>query len=41
MKKTQLHKFLVSTPCLALRLGYLDEQNASWIIKMKKKESNY
>lgn len=37
-EKTQLHKFLVSTPCLALRLGYLDEQNASWILKDEKRK---
>ena len=36
-EKIQLHKFLVSTPCLALRLGYLDEQNASWILKDEEK----
>ncbi|ELW8065421.1 NYN domain-containing protein, partial [Campylobacter coli] len=28
---------LISKPCLALRLGYLDEKSATWIIKNKKK----
>ncbi|HEB9432563.1 TPA: NYN domain-containing protein [Campylobacter coli] len=36
-EKMELHNYLVSTPCLALRLGYLDEQNASWILKDEEK----
>lgn len=35
--RIELHKCLISTPCLALRLGYLDEQNASWILKDEEK----
>ncbi|MGL2610499.1 NYN domain-containing protein [Helicobacter pylori] len=37
-ERSELHKCLISKPCLALRLGYLDEDNARWIIHNKKKE---
>lgn len=36
-ERIELHRQLISTPCLALRLGYLDEQNASWILKDEEK----
>lgn len=39
-EKMELHKYLISTPCLALRLGYLDEQNASWILKDEEKRKH-
>ena len=35
--RLQLHKELISKPCLALRYGYLDEKNASWQLKDSKK----
>ncbi len=31
--RTELHKELVKKPSLALRLGYLDENNADWKIR--------
>ncbi|MFT2722894.1 NYN domain-containing protein [Helicobacter pylori] len=37
-ERTALHKHLISKPCLALRLGYLDEKNAKWVIRDQKKE---
>ncbi|NHA83751.1 NYN domain-containing protein [Helicobacter pylori] len=37
-EREELHEHLISKPCLALRLGYLDEDNARWIIHNKKKE---
>ncbi|HED8515294.1 TPA: NYN domain-containing protein [Campylobacter jejuni] len=36
-ERIELYKCLISKPCLALRLGYLDEKSATWIIKNKKK----
>ncbi len=33
-----MHQHLISKPCLALRLGYLDESNAKWIIHNEEKE---
>lgn len=35
--RLQLHKELISKPCLALRYGYLDEKNAFWQLKDSKK----
>ncbi|UOR37946.1 NYN domain-containing protein [Helicobacter pylori] len=37
-ERTALHKHLISKPCLALRLGYLDEKNAKWVIRDQEKE---
>ncbi|MGL2372879.1 NYN domain-containing protein [Helicobacter pylori] len=37
-ERSELHKCLISKPCLALRLGYLDENNARWVIHDKEKE---
>nr|WP_154434688.1 NYN domain-containing protein [Helicobacter pylori] len=37
-ERTALHKHLISKPCLALRLGYLDANNARWVIHNKEKE---
>ncbi|WRD71162.1 NYN domain-containing protein [Helicobacter pylori] len=37
-ERTALHKHLISKPCLALRLGYLDANNARWVIRDQKKE---
>ncbi len=37
-ERTALHKHLISKPCLALRLGYLDKKNAKWVIRDQKKE---
>ncbi|OCR88048.1 helicase [Campylobacter fetus subsp. testudinum] len=34
--RTKLHKILSSKPCLSLRFGYLDENNATWKIKSDK-----
>ncbi|GHS41271.1 hypothetical protein JP0123_05380 [Helicobacter pylori] len=33
-----MHKHLISKPCLALRLGYLDTNNARWVIRDQEKE---
>ncbi len=37
-ERKKLHKHLISKPCLALRLGYLDEKNAKWVIRDQEKE---
>ncbi|UOS50978.1 NYN domain-containing protein [Helicobacter pylori] len=37
-ERTALHKHLISKPCLALRLGYLDTNNARWVIRDQEKE---
>ncbi len=37
-ERKELHKHLISKPCLALRLGYLDEKNAKWVIRDQEKE---
>ncbi|KMZ50481.1 helicase [Helicobacter pylori] len=37
-ERITLHKYLISKPCLALRLGYLDANNARWVIHNKEKE---
>ncbi len=37
-ERITLHKYLISKPCLALRLGYLDEKNAKWVIRDQEKE---
>ncbi len=37
-ERITLHKYLISKPCLALRLGDLDEKNARWVIRDTKKE---
>ncbi|WP_231214034.1 NYN domain-containing protein [Helicobacter pylori] len=37
-ERKKLHKHLISKPCLALRLGYLDANNARWVIHNKEKE---
>ncbi|GAA6951455.1 NYN domain-containing protein [Helicobacter pylori] len=37
-ERTELHKHLISKPCLALRLGYLDANNARWVIRDQEKE---
>ncbi len=37
-ERKELHKRLISKPCLALRLGYLDEKNARWVIRDQEKE---
>ncbi len=37
-ERKELHKHLISKLCLALRLGYLDEKNAKWVIRDQKKE---
>ncbi|WRD86439.1 NYN domain-containing protein [Helicobacter pylori] len=37
-ERTALHKHLISKPCLALRLGYLDANNARWVIRDQEKE---
>lgn len=37
-ERKKLHKHLISNPCLALRLGYLDEKNAKWVIRDQEKE---
>ncbi len=37
-ERTALHKHLISKPCLALRLWYLDANNARWVIHNKEKE---
>ncbi len=37
-ERKELHGHLISKPCLALRLGYLDANNARWIIHNKEKE---
>ncbi|GAA9653941.1 NYN domain-containing protein [Helicobacter pylori] len=37
-ERTALHGHLISKPCLALRLGYLDANNARWVIHNKEKE---
>ncbi|MGL2576675.1 NYN domain-containing protein [Helicobacter pylori] len=37
-ERKDLHKHLISKPCLALRLGYLDEKNARWVIRDQEKE---
>lgn len=37
-ERTALHEHLISKPCLALRLGYLDANNARWVIHNKEKE---
>ncbi|AFI01526.1 NYN domain-containing protein [Helicobacter pylori] len=37
-ERKELHKHLISKPCLALRLGYLDANNARWVIRDQKKE---
>ncbi len=37
-ERSELYKCLISKPCLALRLGYLDENNARWVIHDKEKE---
>lgn len=37
-ERKELHEHLISKPCLALRLGYLDENNARWVIHDKEKE---
>lgn len=39
--RRDFHKALISKPCLALRLGYLDENNASWDIKNEKKRKDF
>ncbi len=30
-ERKELHEHLISKPCLALRLGYLDANNARWV----------
>lgn len=35
--KTKLFEELMNLPCLALRFGYLDEDNAEWIIRNERK----
>ncbi|MFT2676084.1 NYN domain-containing protein [Helicobacter pylori] len=37
-ERKELHEHLISKPCLALRLGYLDANNARWVIHNKEKE---
>ncbi|GHP33146.1 helicase [Helicobacter pylori] len=37
-ERKELHGHLISKPCLALRLGYLDANNARWVIHNKEKE---
>ncbi|BAJ56163.1 NYN domain-containing protein [Helicobacter pylori] len=37
-ERKELHEHLISKPCLALRLGYLDANNARWVIRDQKKE---
>ncbi|GAA7020613.1 NYN domain-containing protein [Helicobacter pylori] len=37
-ERKELHGHLFSKPCLALRLGYLDANNARWVIHNKEKE---
>ncbi len=37
-ERTALHGHLISKPCLALRLGYLDANNARWVIRDQEKE---
>ncbi len=37
-EREELHEHLISKPCLALRLGYLDEKNARWVIRDQEKE---
>ncbi|GAA8014195.1 NYN domain-containing protein [Helicobacter pylori] len=37
-ERKELHEHLISKPCLALRLGYLDEKNAKWVIRDQEKE---
>ncbi len=37
-ERTALRKHLISKPCLALRLGYLDANNARWVIRDQEKE---
>lgn len=37
-ERKKLHKHLISKPCLALRLGYLNEKNAKWVIRDQEKE---
>ncbi|GAA8674081.1 NYN domain-containing protein [Helicobacter pylori] len=37
-ERITLHKYLISKPCLALRLEYLDANNARWVIHNKEKE---
>ncbi|WQY30892.1 NYN domain-containing protein [Helicobacter pylori] len=37
-ERKKLHEHLISKPCLALRLGYLDEKNAKWVIRDQEKE---
>ncbi|GHP62012.1 hypothetical protein JP0046_03950 [Helicobacter pylori] len=41
-ERKELHEHLISKPCLALRLGYLDANNARWVIRdQKKKKRNF
>ncbi|WP_187860282.1 NYN domain-containing protein [Helicobacter pylori] len=37
-ERKELHEHLISKPCLALRLGYLDANNARWVIRDQGKE---
>ncbi len=37
-ERKELHKHLIPKPCLALRLGYLDANNARWVIRDQEKE---
>ncbi|WP_231223224.1 NYN domain-containing protein [Helicobacter pylori] len=37
-ERKELHEHLISKPCLALRLGYLDANNARWVIRDQEKE---
>ncbi|BAW72532.1 putative uncharacterized protein [Helicobacter pylori] len=37
-ERKELHGHLISKPCLALRLGYLDANNARWVIRDQEKE---
>lgn len=37
-ERKELYGHLISKPCLALRLGYLDANNARWVIHNKEKE---